>query len=354
MSNPTPEKPVLKSHRRPDVATTVVAVGNVRFGDGSYPVIAGPAAVESEEQVMATALSLAESGASMFRAGTYRAEHSPYTFKGLGEEGLWLLEKAGFEAGLPTVTEVIEPGLVQQAADHADMLEIGPDNMQNFVLLRDAGKTNRPVLLHRGPSATIDEWLMSAEYILAEGNDQVVLCERGSRGFDPRTSDTIDISAVPVVQRMSHLPVVIDPAPASGGADLLAPLALAGRSVGADGLVVASHVDPSSSLAGNGSQLDLGEFARLMDVLGIPSLRDEIDRVDRELIKLIARRLHSSVEIAKIKHAKELPMRSPDRERELIAEAVADGASLGVGRDYVEALMNVVLDHSRSAQQDAL
>ncbi len=351
MSNAS--KPVLKSHRRPDVETTVVAVGNVRFGDGS-PVIAGPAAVETEEQVIKTALSLAESGASMLRAGTYRAETSPYSFRGLGQEGLRHLEKAGFESGLPTLTEVIEPGHVELAADHTDMLEIGPDNMQNFVLLKDAGKTMKPVMLHRGPSATVDEWLMAAEYILAEGNDNVVLCERGSRGFDPRTSDTIDISAVPVVQRLSHLPVVIDPASIKGDADILAPLALAGRSVGADGLIVAAHVEPAASLAGNGSQLDLGEFARLMDKLGIPSLRDEIDRVDRELIKLIARRLHSSVEIAKIKAVKELPMRSPEREKELIEEAVEDAAALGVGRDYIEKLMNVVLDHSRAAQRDAI
>lgn len=354
MSNANQNKPVLKSHRRPDVDTTVVAVGNVRFGDGSYPVVAGPIAVESEEQVINTATSLAESGASMLRAGTYRAEHSPYSFKGLGQKGLWHLEKAGFESGLPTVTEVIEPGLVELAADHADMLEIGPDNMQNFVLLRDAGKTMKPVMLHRGPSATIDEWLMAAEYILAEGNDNVVLCERGSRGFDPRTSDTIDISAVPVVQRLSHLPVVIDPASTEGNADILAPLALAGRSVGADGLVVSAHVDPPSSLAGNGSQLDLVEFARLMERLGIPSLRDEIDRVDRELIKLVARRLHGSVEIAKIKAKKGFEMRSPEREKELIEEAVADGAALGVDREYIENLMNLVLTHSRAAQRRAL
>jgi 3-deoxy-7-phosphoheptulonate synthase len=348
------EKPVLKSHRRPDVDTTVVAVGNVRFGDGSYPVVAGPIAVEAEEQVINTAMSLAESGASMLRAGTYRAENSPYSFKGLGQEGLWHLEKAGFESGLPTITEVIEPGHVDLAANHADMLEIGPDNMQNFVLLRDAGKTLKPILLHRGPSATIDEWLMAAEYILAEGNNNVVLCERGSRGFDPRTSDTIDISAVPVVQRLSHLPVVIDPASTEGNADILAPLALAGRSVGADGLVVSAHVDPPSSLAGNGSQLDLAEFSRLMERLGIPSLRDEIDRVDRALIQLVARRLHSSVEIAKIKAAKELPMYSPEREKELIEEAVADAAALGVEREYIENLMNLILTHSRAAQREAL
>jgi 3-deoxy-7-phosphoheptulonate synthase len=353
MSNSS--EPVLKSHRRPeDVSTTVVEVGNVRFGDGSYPVIAGPVAIESEEQILTVAGSAAESGASMLRGGTFRAENSPYAFRGLGEEGLWLLEKAGHESGLPTVTEVNEPGHVADSADHVDMLEIGPDNMQNFSLLTDVGKTGKPVLLHRGPSATVDEWLMSAEYVLAENSSQVVLCERGSRGFDPRTTDTMDISAVPVVQRMSHLPVIIDPAPARGGEDLIAPLALAGRSVGADGLSVLVHPDPSSSLAGNGSQIDLVAFAGLMDRLGIPSLRDEIDRIDRELIKLIGRRLDSSVEIAKIKAVKGIPMRSPDREEELIDEARDDARRLGFDPEYAAELMRVVLEHSRRAQHAAL
>ncbi len=349
-----PANPILKSHRRPDVETTVVAVDNVRFGDGSYPVIAGPVAVESEKQITQIAETATHAGASVLRAGTFRNESSPYEFSGLGQEGLWMLEKAGHDAGLPTMTEVQEPRQAELVADHVSILEIGPDQMQNFVLLRAAGATQRPIVLHRGPSATVDEWLMSAEYILNEGNDQVVLCERGSRGFDPRTTDTIDISAVPVVQRMSHLPVIIDPAPAQSGEDILAPLALAGRSVGADGLIIAVHPDPGASRAGNGSQLGLEEFAHLMERLGIPTLRDEIDRIDRDLIKLVARRLHSSVEIAMIKVAKGLEMRSPDREAELIDEARDDAASLGVDPGYVEALMNVVLDHSRAAQQRAV
>ena len=357
-SEPQPAKgkePVLKSHRRPDdVSTTVVAVGNVRFGDGSYPVIAGPVAGESEEQILGAAASLAESGASILRGGTYRAEQTPYSFRGLGQKGLWLLEKAGHEFGLPTVTEVIEHGHVEAAAHHADMLEIGPDNMQNYSLLRDVGRAGRPVMLHRGPSATIDEWLMSAEYILAEDNEQVVLCERGSRGFDPRTTDTMDISAVPVVQRMSHLPVVIDPAPTRGGEDIIGPLALAGRSVGADGLNVLVHPDPASALAGNGGQLDLVAFGHLMDGLGIPSLRDEIDRIDRELVKLVGRRLHSSVEIARIKADRGLSMRSPDREAELIDEAMDDARRLGLDPEYIAELMALVLAHSRKAQLEAL
>jgi 3-deoxy-7-phosphoheptulonate synthase len=354
MTESGPREPTLKSHRRPDIETTVVAVGNVRFGDGSYPVLAGPVAVESEEQILVTARSAVASGASVLRAGTYRAETSPYRFPGLGEEGLWLLEHAGHDTGLPTSSEVLEPGHVDQVADHVDVIEVGADNMANFVLLRAAGATGLPVILHRSPAATIDEWLMAAEYILDEGNDQVVLCERGSRTFDPRTSDTIDISAVPVVQRISHLPVIIDPAPAEGGLDLLAPLAIAGRSVGADGLIVAVHPDPDTAKAGNGSQITPAAFSKLMESLGIPMLRDEIDRIDRELVKLVARRLHSSVEIALIKAARGLSLRTPAREEELIAEARDDAEHHGIDPGYVEDLMQLVLDHSRKAQRAAL
>jgi 3-deoxy-7-phosphoheptulonate synthase len=345
---------VLKSHRRPEVETTVVGVRNVRFGDGSYPVIAGPVAVESEDQIVAVAAAAASAGAAMLRAGTYRAETSPYSFKGLGEEGLWLLEHAGHESGLPTVTELLEPGLVDLVVDHVDMIEIGPDNMQNFSLLTAVGASGVPVLLHRGPSATVDEWLMAAEYILAEGNEDVVLCERGSRTFDPRTSDTVDISVVPVVQSMSHLPVIIDPAPAAGGEEILKPLALAGRSVGADGLIVAVHPDPDGARAGNGGQLDLEAFSQLMRSLGIPALRDEIDRIDRELVRLVAMRLESSLDIARIKAARGLAIRSPDREAELIDEARDDAATAGIDPDYVEDLMTLVLKHSRAAQAAAL
>ncbi len=352
---PVKMEPVLKSLRRAgDVSTTVVAVGDVRFGDGSYPVIAGPVAVESETQMLAVAHAVAAAGGSVLRAGTYRAETSPYGFKGLGEDGLWMLEKAGYETGLPTVTEVIHHGQAAATAEHVDMLEIGPDNMQNFTLLRDAGKTGKPVLIHRGASATIDEWLMSAEYVMAEGNDQVVLCERGSRTFDPRTTDTLDISAVPAVQRLSHLPVVVDPSPGRADTSMIIPLALAARSVGADGLSVLVHPDPAHARSGNGGQLAVEGFEELMDRLGIPSLRDEIDRIDRQLVELIRRRLHSSVEIARIKHTRGLPLRSPDREAELLDEVRDEASSLGIDPDYLAELMTVVLDHSRRAQHHAL
>lgn len=348
------EQPILKSHRRPGIETTVVSVGTVKFGDGSYPVIAGPIALESEDQILAAARLIAESGGSILRAGTYLAGSSPYAYRGLGAEALWMLEHAGRETRLPVSTEVLEPDHVDIVAEHVDVIEVGPDNMQNFVLLRAVGATHRPIVIHRGSAATIDEWLLAAEYVLDAGNEAVVLCERGSRGFDPRTTDTLDISAIPTVQRMSHLPVIVDPSPTAGHPELVQPLALAARSAGADGLMVPFHPDPSGALAGNGSHLDSDHFAALMDALGIPSLRDEIDRIDRQLVRLLGRRLRSSIDIARIKAERELAMRSPDREAELIAEVRGDAESVGMDPSYAQELMEVVLRHSRAAQAAAV
>jgi 3-deoxy-7-phosphoheptulonate synthase len=348
------EEPVLKSHRRPDVETTVIAVGNVRFGDGSYPVLAGPRVVESESQIMAAARLVVEAGGAMVRAGTWRAENSPYTFRGLGEEGLRFLHHAGAEYDIPVVTELIEGSKADLVASYADMIEIGPENMQNFTLLQAAGRAGRPVILHRGPSATIDEWLMAAEYILNEDNGDVVLAEGGSRSFDPRTSESLDISTVPIVQRLSHLPVIVNPAPAKGDRDLVIPLSLASRTIGADGLMVEVHPDPASAKVGNGAQLDGPTFHRLMESLGVPLLRDEIDRIDREIIKLLGVRLHRAVEIARLKAEKGLPMRSPDREAELVAEVRSDAAALGMDPDYIEDFINLVLHHTRAAQRAAV
>jgi 3-deoxy-7-phosphoheptulonate synthase len=344
--------PILKSHRRPEIETTVVTVGSVKFGDGSYPVLAGPAAVESEAQIMQAAQAVATAGGSVLRAGTAIAGSSPYEYRGLGADAVWMLEHAGRQAGLPVATEVLQTEHVPGVAEHIDILEIGPDNMQNFVLLHEVGKTERAVIVHRGAAATIDEWLLAAEYVLDAGNQRVVLCERGSRGFDPRTTDTIDISAVPAVQRLSHLPVVVDPT--AGDSELLPPLALAARSAGADGLLVPVHPDPANAQAGNGSHLDAAQFAALMETLGIPSLRDEIDRIDRQLVRLLAARLNSSVEIARIKADRNLEIFAPDREIELIAEVRDDAVVLDVDPDYAQELMEVVLRHSKAAQRIAL
>ncbi len=346
--------PTLKSHRRPDVETTVVDVGTVRFGDGAYPVIAGPCAIENEQQMIEAAGMAKEGGASMLRGGAFKPRSSPYSFQGLGEEGLWLLEHAGRETGMPTVTEVMQPDQVGLVAEHADMLQIGARNMQNFPLLSAVGASGMPAMLKRGPSATIDEWLLAAEYILDAGNDQVILCERGIRTFETRTRNTLDISAVPVVQQLSHLPVIIDPSHATGSRDLILPLALAGRAAGADGLMVEIHPRPDDALSDGPQQLDRGGFLTLMEALGVPRLRDDIDRIDRELIRLLALRLERSVEIGQMKVAQGLALRSPDREEELISDAQEDAAQLGLDPSYAAEMMDLVLRYSRAAQQDAV
>ncbi|HHC08861.1 MAG TPA: 3-deoxy-7-phosphoheptulonate synthase [Actinobacteria bacterium] len=348
------DEPILKSRRRPDVDTTVVAVGAVRFGDGSYPVVAGPVAVESEEQLDAVATAVAAAGGAVLRAGTFVGSPSPYGFRGLGKEALYLLEHAGRRAGLPTATEVVEPGVAELVAEHVDLLEIGPAQMQDFALLSAVGAVGKPVILHRGPSATVDEWLFAAEYILAQDNHDVILCERGSRGFDPRTSDTVEISAVPVVQRLTHLPVIVDPAPTSGAADLMGPLALAARAVGADGLIVRVHPDPVNARAGNGDQIDLDGFADLMAGLGIPALRDEIDRLDRELLRIVAERVRHATDIGRIKARRNMALRSPDREAELLEEVRRDAGDVGLDPDFAVELMELILAHSRSEQRRAV
>ncbi len=346
--------PNLKSHRKPDIETTIVDVGPVRFGDGSYPVIAGPCSIEDEQQMMEAAAMAKQGGASMLRGGAFKPRTSPYSFQGLGEEGLWLLEHAGHEFGLPTVTEVMEPEQVELVAEHADMLQIGARNMQNFSLLKAVGRAEKPVMLKRGPSATIDEWLLAAEYVLDGGNTAVVLCERGIRTFETRTRNTLDISAVPVVQRLSHLPVIIDPSHATGERDLIIPMAMAGRAAGADGLMVEIHPRPEQALSDGPQQLDLERFLALMQALGVPALRDDIDRIDRELLSLVALRLERSLQIGRVKLADGLPLHAPEREAELVADARADAARLGVDPDYGSELMELILRHSRKAQQEKL
>ncbi len=341
---------VLKAHRRPGSPTTIVEVGGVRFGDGGFPVIAGPCSVESEAQVMETAHVVARGGAAMLRGGAFKPRTSPYSFQGLGADGLRLLRRAGDETGLPVVTEAMEPETVGLVADWADMIQIGSRNMQNFPLLKEAGRRGRPVLLKRGMSSTIDEWLLAAEYILEAGNGRVVLCERGIRTFETRTRNTLDISAVPVVRRLSHLPVVVDPSHAAGARDLIVPLARAGRAAGAHGMMVEVHPRPDQALSDGPQQLDAGGFRELMEALGIGTLREEIDLIDREIVRLLAERLRRALDIGREKTRRGLPVLAQDRE-----EAVLDGVrrsarSHGLDERATAELFRLVIGQSRLAQ----
>jgi len=243
---------------------SVVRVGEAAFGDGSFPVIAGPCAVESEDQLMVCARAIADSGGQLLRGGAFKPRTSPYDFQGLGEEGLKLLALARDRYGLAIVTEVMSENEIPLVAAYADLMQVGARNMQNYALLRALGKAGKPVLLKRGLSATLKEWLSAAEYILANGNPDVILCERGIRSFDSHTRNVLDIAAVPAMQEMTHLPVIVDPSHATGRRSLIAPLARAAVAVGADGLLVECHPDPDNAWSDGAQSLDLNQFREMM------------------------------------------------------------------------------------------
>jgi 3-deoxy-7-phosphoheptulonate synthase len=268
---------------------TVVNVGGVLVGGGRAVVIAGPCSVESRAQLFETARAVKRAGASVLRGGAYKPRTSPYDFQGLGLEALRLLKEAGRETGLPVVTEVMATEDVEAVAEHADMLQVGARNMQNFSLLKVLARTPRPVLLKRGPSATIKEWLLAAEYLLAGGNPEVVLCERGIKTFETETRNTLDLAAVARVKELSHLPVLVDPSHGTGRRSLVPAASRAAVAVGADGLMIEVHPDPDRALSDGPQSLTLEGFAALMRDLramrrAAPGLNEHIDEEVGELV----------------------------------------------------------------------
>ena len=244
---------------------TLVTIGNdVVFGGSDVPVIAGPCSVESEAQIILSAQLVKEAGGSALRGGAFKPRSSPYSFQGLGKKGLELLAMARKETGLPIVTEAMDDEGAKLVAEYADCVQIGARNMQNYSLLRTVGKLGRPVLLKRGMAATITDLLLSAEYILAEGNDQVILCERGVRSFDPAVRNLFDLTAVPVVQKLSHLPIIADPSHGTGLRDKVIPMARAAMAAGADGILVEMHPSPDRALSDGAQSLYPDQFARMI------------------------------------------------------------------------------------------
>ncbi|MEM9354487.1 MAG: 3-deoxy-7-phosphoheptulonate synthase [Planctomycetota bacterium] len=250
-----------EAHPKP----TIVEVGGTKIGGGHLAMIAGPCAVESEERLDEIAGSIRESGANILRGGAFKPRTSPYSFQGLGLEGLKILRAVGDKHGMPVVTEVTDPRHVETVAEHADMLQLGARNMQNFVLLTEVGKTKRPVLLKRGMSATIKDLLMSAEYVVSQGNSNVVLCERGVKGFDTGTRNMYDVCAVPQIQLLSHLPIVVDPSHATGRPELIPACALAGVAAGADGVHIEVHSKPEDAMSDGPQALLPHQYAEAME-----------------------------------------------------------------------------------------
>ncbi len=262
------QEPYKKANRKFHPEDTVVNVGGAAIGGGKFSVIAGPCSVESEEQIVEVAQDVQKSGAAMLRGGAFKPRTSPYSFQGMGLEGLDLLLKAKAATGLPVVTEIMTPKYCEIFEEKVDLVQIGARNMQNFDLLKEVGKMSRPVLLKRGLSSTYEEWIMSAEYIMSEGNENVILCERGIRTFETYTRNTLDVSAIPAIKRMSHLPVIIDPSHSGGYYWLVEPLALAAVAAGADGLIIEVHNNPACAKCDGQQSLTPENFDQLMGKVG--------------------------------------------------------------------------------------
>ena len=255
------------SNRKFHPESSVIQVGNTTIGGDDLCIISGPCAVESQEQVLQTAYAIKKSGATILRGGAYKPRTSPYSFQGLEEEGLKYMKEAREATGLPVVCEVTSLAAIEAAVKYVDMLQIGARNMQNFYLLKEAGKTGLPVLLKRGLAATIDDWLNASEYIISEGNPNVVLCERGIRTFETATRNTLDISAVPVIKEKSHLPIIVDPSHATGVRSYVAPLAKCAIAAGADGLMIETHPNPATALSDGPQSLTFELFDQLCQQL---------------------------------------------------------------------------------------
>ncbi len=274
VENVTPiSRPFKLASREFHPADTVVTAGNASIGDGNLTIMAGPCAVETREQLLDVAQAVADAGATILRGGAFKPRTSPYSFQGLGAEGLRYLVEARELTGLPIVTEVMEPGQVDLVAEHADILQVGTRNMQNYSLLMAVGRAGRPVMLKRGFSATIEEWLMAAEYIISSGNPNVILCERGIRTIETYTRNTLDLTAVPLLHHLTHLPVIVDPSHATGKRWLVKPMAMAAVAAGADGIMVEVHRDPDHALSDGEQSLTVEQFRDMCPALH--SIHDE-------------------------------------------------------------------------------
>jgi 3-deoxy-7-phosphoheptulonate synthase len=365
--------------------------GPVECGGRALMIIAGPCAVEGEEMLLDIARAVRSDGANVLRGGAYKPRTSPYSFRGLGVQALELLAEARRETGLPIVTEVLDPRDVELVAEHADILQIGARNMQNYALLAEVGQMKRPVLLKRGFSATIDELLMAAEHVMTNGNENVILCERGIRTFESKTRNTLDVSSVPVLHAETHLPVIVDPSHAAGRADLIAPLAYAAIAAGADGLMIEVHPDPATARSDGEQSLSLDAFTALMVRLGrfaaaadrfllspasdeefpvsverprsadddgpssrvpptLPPLRAEIAALDREIAGLVGRRVQVAREAGRLKREAGMSVVDPLQESEVIHRVsdLAERADL----PYTELceLQQLLIEMSRRAQ----
>jgi 3-deoxy-7-phosphoheptulonate synthase len=364
----SPHKLASLEHQRD---RTRITIGGTAIGAGNpLVVMAGPCSVETPEQLFETARLVKREGAQMLRGGAYKPRTSPYAFQGLGEDGLALLAEARAETGLPIVSEMTDASQMESFERYVDLIQIGSRNMHNFTLLRAAGQGRTPVLLKRGFGATIDEWLMAAEYVLSAGNSNVILCERGIRTFEHATRNTLDLSAVPVLREMTHLPIVVDPSHGTGRRSLVGPMALGAAAVGADGLLIEVHPDPPHARSDGDQSLSFPEFGALMDELrrleflrqrggaeaegrpmpaGVSEMRERVDEIDDRLVRLLEERARLALAISGVKGGNSHG-HDPEREQELLSRARSRAAGPMDGEE-VEMVIEAVLKASRQMQR---
>jgi 3-deoxy-7-phosphoheptulonate synthase len=365
----------------PQVITNQAAtpVARVLVGGRALVMIAGPCAVEGREMMLAVAQRVRASGAVMLRGGAFKPRTSPYAFQGLGADALKVLAEARDLTGLPVVTEVLDPRQVEFVAGYADVLQVGARNMQNYALLAECGRANRPVLLKRSFAATLDELLMAAEHVMASGNPDVILCERGIRAVGQSTRFTLDVAAVPMLKAETHLPVLVDPSHAAGRADLVAPLALAAIAAGADGLLVEVHPDPDEARSDGVQSLTPDAFDQLMRKVAVLApavgrefsipegdgaeartplqmlvrLREDIEGVDREIIHLLSQRVEIARHAGDVKRSLGVPVVDPVQEAEVLERARQLSEAAGLPYREVRALLRGIIAVSRHAQRPA-
>ncbi len=351
---------------------SIVRVGEVTIGAEEVVIAAGPCSVESRAQMRLAASHARDAGARLLRGGAFKPRTSPYAFQGLGEEGLRILAEEGARVGLPTVTEVMSPEDVPLVAAHADMLQVGARNVQNFRLLAALGAAGKPVLLKRGMSTTLEELVLAAEYVMAHGNAEVVLCERGIRTFEPATRNTLDLNAVPALRAMTHLPILVDPSHGTGRRELVTPLSRAAVAAGADGLIVEMHPDPAHALSDGAQSLTpsglvelvrslVGHAALLGRTLHVPSARllvdpmlrayrHRIDAIDDALLSLLEERAELSMSLGRIKRAVGDPLVVPEREAEVL-HRVTESARGPLEARAIERVFSSIIDTMRDVQR---
>lgn len=351
------------------VERSKVQVKDTVFGGKEVILMGGPCAVESESQMRAAAKAVKAAGGKVLRGGVFKPRTSPYSFQGLGAEGVNYLVEAAAEYDLLTITEVVDEASLELVLDRVDILQIGSRNMQNFQLLKRIGELRKPVVLKRGLSATIEEWLNAAEYILAGGNSEVILCERGIRTYEPSTRNTLDLSAVSLAKELSHLPVIVDPSHAAGRRDLIPSLAKAAISGGADGLLIEMHPNPAEAKSDGEQSLTPEQFNRLSEELGpiaravgrelvrrdlsdkladLQKLRGRIDRIDREIVQLLAERMYTAQEIGKQKQPGHI--RDGKREHEVMERLQEWARTVDCPVDVVQAVYPLIFDLSIQLQ----